>query len=382
MTSIIEPTNIFAIWAMLFAIVTIAFWIERRGGALGSFGPISLIVFGLIASNLGILPRSAPSYDVVTGYFVPVAIPLLLFGANLFQIWREARRLIAIFLIGAVGTVAGAFLAMAVVPFDALTGPFGGMFTATYIGGSVNFAAVAQMLEIDKTPMMAPALAANSIAATIYLAFLVAIPGIGLFVRFLQKTGKANKDSQGEAKRDNKAVATVPASMTPLSVSFALAISCVITLVSGWLAHLFGIGYTSLLFATAITVFIATAFPRIQTMVTGHYQLGSILIYTFFVLIGVSSDLSTLVEGGARLTIFAGIILAVHFVTIMSGARIFGFTLAETVTASNACALGPASAAAIAASRGWKPLISPAILLGVFGYFVANYLGFAIGKLY
>jgi len=53
--------------------------------------------------------------------------------------------------------------------------------------------------------------------------------------------------------------------------------------------------------------------------------------------------------------------------------------LAEVIIASNACAAGPTTAAALAASKGWRTLVTPAIMLGVFGYVVANFVGVFLG---
>jgi len=49
--------------------------------------------------------------------------------------------------------------------------------------------------------------------------------------------------------------------------------------------------------------------------------------------------------------------------------------------ASNACILGPAPAAALAASKGWRALVTPGILVGLFGYAVATFIGIAFTTL-
>ena len=38
-------------------------------------------------------------------------------------------------------------------------------------------------------------------------------------------------------------------------------------------------------------------------------------------------------------------------------------------------AAGPTTAAALAASKGWRSLVTPAIMCGVFGYVSANFVG-------
>lgn len=372
--TLIQADDFLTIWACLFGIVAFAFWLERRPGMVKSFAPISLIVIGLLASNLSILPRDSPVYDQVSRYFVALSIPLLLYGANLISIWREARRLLIVFLIGAAGTTLGALLAMQVIWLGPQSSGFAGMFAATYIGGSVNFAAVAQSVGADQTPLMAPALAANSVVATLYLIFLVAIPGMGFFLRRFSST-----QLDGSTRAENRDLAG-DGTMTPLSVSIAICLSASINSLGYYIAEVAGVEFATLLFVTVITVALATVFPGITTWTRGHYKLGSLLIYVFFVLIGVTSDLRTLLSGGASFAFFAAIVLGVHFVVLYCCGRLLRFSLAEFVTASNACALGPASAAAVAATKGWTNLVTPAVLLGVFGYFIANFVGLAIAR--
>ena len=52
--------------------------------------------------------------------------------------------------------------------------------------------------------------------------------------------------------------------------------------------------------------------------------------------------------------------------------------LAEALVASNACIMGPATAAAIAAGQGWRGLVTPGLLIGILGYVIANFLGVAV----
>jgi uncharacterized membrane protein len=47
---------------------------------------------------------------------------------------------------------------------------------ATYIGGSVNFAAVAAMVQLESGPLMACTMAADNIAMAVYLAAIALIP--------------------------------------------------------------------------------------------------------------------------------------------------------------------------------------------------------------
>ena len=61
--------------------------------------------------------------------------------------------------------------------------------------------------------------------------------------------------------------------------------------------------------------------------------------------------------------------------------KLLKLDLAEVMIASNACILGPAPAAALAASKGWQPLIAPGILVGMFGYAIATFIGVTMAAL-
>lgn len=58
------------------------------------------ILVGLAASNLGILPYEAPAYSIVMEFLLPMAVPLLLFKADLRRIFQSTGTLLVAFLVG------------------------------------------------------------------------------------------------------------------------------------------------------------------------------------------------------------------------------------------------------------------------------------------
>ena len=81
------------------------------------------------------------------------------------------------------------------------------------------------------------------------------------------------------------------------------------------------------------------------------------------------------------LTLFCGVVVAGHALTVFGIGRLLGFSGPVIIVASNACLLGPPTAAGLAASNGWSGLVAPAILCGIFGYAIANFLGVAVAGL-
>ncbi|MDE6899610.1 MAG: DUF819 family protein, partial [Oscillospiraceae bacterium] len=151
--TLIGPDDTWGLLGVMCLSVALSIFLEQKyRWAARVSGSIIALILAMAMANIGVIPISSVLYDdIVWGVIVPMGIPLLLLQCNLKKIWREAGKMLTIFLIGAVGTVAGALLA-----YFALSGPYaasGGqasdlaavasMMTGSYIGGSVNFSAMA-----------------------------------------------------------------------------------------------------------------------------------------------------------------------------------------------------------------------------------------------
>ena len=78
--TLISADNHWALLAVLFAATAIAIWLEQKyKWASKISGAIITLAIALILVNLRVIPASAPVVDdIVWGYAVPMAIPLLL----------------------------------------------------------------------------------------------------------------------------------------------------------------------------------------------------------------------------------------------------------------------------------------------------------------
>jgi uncharacterized membrane protein len=163
-----------------------------------------------------------------------------------------------------------------------------------------------------------------------------------------------------------------------LNMSIALAMSLVICALGYWIATLLGVGRYGILFITAIAVLVANVAPSQMQKLKGDFALGTFFMYLFFVTIGASAKLLELAGDAMVLVPYAVIIVGTHLLLLMVGTRLLKIDLAEALVASNACIMGPATAAAIAAGQGWRHLVTPGVLIGVLGYVIANFLGVAV----
>jgi uncharacterized membrane protein len=372
--TLIPADNLFALVAVVVAGAAFAFWAETQRWGRQVSGPVWAILFGMVLSNLGVIPAGSPTFSMVSDLLVPAAIPLLLFRANIRRIVSESGPMLAAFFVGVVGATAGALLGFLILPLGAESAELAGVFTATYTGGSMNFVAVSKAVGFDASSQYAAAMAADNLVGTPYLLVLVALPAVAWMRRAFPS------ETIEQAVRDHGAhpLAGDTGALNFLHLSTALGLSLVICALGYWIADLLGIGRYGILFVTALAVAMANLFPHRMERLEGDFELGTFFMYLFFVTIGASANLLALAGEALVLVPYAMIIVAVHLLVLLIGTRLLKIDLAEALVASNACIMGPATAAAIAAGQGWRHLVTPGLLVGVLGYVIANFLGVAV----
>ncbi|HCR94165.1 MAG TPA: hypothetical protein DIV98_04405, partial [Oceanicaulis sp.] len=172
--SLIPADNNLAVMAGLTAIAAAGFLLEKtKFGALLT-GTVWTILLAILASNLRLLPFDAPAYGFVFTYAVPVLIPLFLMKADLKRIFFETTRMTGAFLIAAFATLVGALVAAFVLPLGEHEVGIASSLTASYVGGSVNFAALTDVTGLAETApgIVSAMLATDNMASAAYLGVL------------------------------------------------------------------------------------------------------------------------------------------------------------------------------------------------------------------
>ena len=378
--TLISPANDFALMAVLFVIAGGAFLAERT--RLGSHltGAVIAILAAILAANLRIIPHSAPAFDFVFSYFVPVLIPLFLFKANLRHMLFETTRMTVAFLIASLGTIIGVVIAVSLLDLSALAAASGldpaareagiaGLFASTYIGGSVNYAALGDItgLRADAS-FFSAATATDNLFSAVFLSVLALLPGWQWLAR------KFTTHEHGEEIVQEAG----PEPIT--SASLTLAIAAAISFVAIGDALTAVLDMPSLRYAviTLLVLIAATAFPNLMARMHGAFEVGVGLAFVFFAAIAAGADLVAMIEIAPILVVLVVILLSVHLLVLLVVGRLFKLTIPELVTASNAAVLGATTAPALAAARGWHDLVTPGVLVGVLGYALGTFAGTAI----
>ena len=395
--SLIAADDTWALLVLMVASVALAIWLEQKYvWASKISGAIIALLIALAASNLAIIPTSCVLYDnIVWDFAVPLGIPLLLLQCNMKKIWKETGRMMVIFLIGAAGTVAGAFLAYTLLHryIPGLEG-VAAMMTGSYIGGGVNFAALAA--EFDVGEIKAAATVADNLLMALYFFALIFIAGMKFFrshyshphIDAVAESGDlSGAQTQAAAYWSRKGI-----SLKDIALNFAYAAAVVFaaklisTFVGGlipdtgvvlhMLHTFFGSEYV---WITTVSMACATFGEKQVAKLSGSQEIGTYLIYLFLFVIGVPASISKILTETPLLLAFTGIMVVVNMLFCFIGGKLLRFDLEDIILASNANIGGPTTAAGMAISQGWSALVGPVMLVGTFGYVIGTYLGILVG---
>ncbi len=344
---LIHPENHWALLAVLVTAGAFGLWAERTKWGARLSGAVIAIASTFALSNLGIIPASAPMYGTVWSYLVPLAIPLLLFKADLRRILREAGPTLAAFGAGAVGTVVGTLVAFACIPLGTEGPKLAGIFCATYVGGSMNYVATAAALGLRSGDLLSAGVAADNLVMTLYFLVLFALPGVPWLRRRFRRRVEQATGSEGATGY------WASRSITLHGLAGSLAVAAVACAIGYGAAAFLGWKGGGILVLTALVVAAATLFPRWLGSLGGAEELGTLLMQVFFATIGASANISVVLRVGPMLFVFAGLILLTHLVFILAAGKLLRLDLAEVVIASNANMGGPTTAAAMAVARRW-----------------------------
>jgi len=241
--------------------------------------------------------------------------------------------------------------------------------------------ATAEAVGLDDSSQYIAALSADAVGAILFLALLLLLPGMAIARKAMPSKFLEVEDTPSE-------VSSPPAGDEDSGRRFRLdlsingiAVSLAICLAAQGIASAFDADYAFILIVTVLALIVANFAKPVTRLVRHEFEVGTLLMYVFFGAIGAGAEIATVVGSAMPAALFIVVLIAVHLSLLLIVGRVFKLDLAEAMIASNACILGPATAAAMAASRGWKELVTPGVLVGILGYSVATFIGIAITRI-
>lgn len=404
-----------ALSAVVAGLTALAFWLDHRFRSLSRLGASLLaIVLGAIVSNLGLVPVSAGVYDMITGPITSLAIAWLLLSVNLADVRKVGPAMLAAYVLAAVGTALGAFVGALIFSgvFQGDMWRLAGVLTGTYTGGSLNFVSVGRAVDLPDS-LFAGATAADALTTALWMGATLVLP---LWLRRFfptpvpgERLGEAMVATRGEAGsgvvRDplhEPGVARDPIPPSaygsgsvgdPEGVPHPFFLKEAVSTLDLAILGALGVG---LLMGSALLEGLFPAIPSVLwlttlALVVGHipglrlpqggFQLGTLALHFFFVVIGIFSRVSEILAVGLEVFWLTLVVVGIHGLVVYGGGRLARLDVGTLSVASQAAVGGPSSALAVAVSREWKGLVLPGIVVGLLGYAVGNYLGVGVAVL-
>ena len=397
--SLIAADDTWMLLSIMCVSVALAIWLEQKYiWASKISGAIIALIVALVLSNLSIIPTNSVLYDdIIWGFAVPMGIPLLLLQCNMKKIWKETGRMMVIFLIGSVGTCVGAVVAWLLLHnhIPELSG-IAAMMTGSYIGGGVNFAALA--LEFDVSgEMIGATTVADNLLMALYFFALILFAGMKFFRKHYKHPHIDEVAAVGTDESQTQAAAywkRKDISLKDIALNFAYCV-VIVTLakligsligalipttnpILSILNTFFGSQYV---WITTLSMACATFGEKQVSKLNGSQEIGTYLIYLFLFVIGVPASIIKIITETPLLLVFTAMMVIINMLFCFVGGKLLKFDLEDIILASNANIGGPTTAAGMAISQGWSKLVAPVMLIGTFGYVIGTYAGVIIGSL-
>ncbi len=393
MQTLIEPDQAWLLWAVITGGVALSIWLEQTyNWAAKLSGPVLALCIAMLLANLWIMPPESPVYGVIQGELVPLALPLLLLRANVFHIARMTGWLFLAFHLASLGTIVGAIVATITMYSRLHDAPeLAGIMTASYIGGAINFYAVASSYGISGNRLGSLLVADNVIMAGIFMV-LILMCRSNWVRRWYPHPHSADAVDSRQLAAEHWRRKEI--SLFDIAAAFAVA-AAVVALARftaeqvGAALHHAAIGSKALtevlanryVHITFWSTLVATVFHRPLLKIHGAEEFGAYLLYVFLFVIGLPADLWTVFANVPIMFVFCLMIAVANLIVAFALGKLCRLDMEHLAIAVNASLGGPPTAAAMAISMGWSKLVLPALLVGIWGYTIGTAVGLAVGEL-
>jgi len=384
-----SPIGVLAVLALVAAFF---FMIEQTTRAkLFQYLPPLLFIYAtpVFLNNFDVIPSASPIYSGLSAYLLPAFIVLMLIKVNVPAVVRVMGKGVLVMLMGTAGVMVGAVVAYLLVHSwlseDAWKGY--GALAGSWIGGTANMAATAEMLGTSEEQFGLAVIADN----VIYVFWLPLLLMSRDFADRFNKWARVPEDrimamdAAAEVHVEDDHAPTMPQylfliaiviGVTWIGTALAPGISEWIASTSPGLGSVFGETTTRILLVTTLALILSTT--RVSTL-PNSTALGTALIYIFVAGMGARASVAGLAEA-PMFVAGAFVWIIIHGLFCLAGAWIFRVDI-HSVAIASAANIGAAASAPIVAAHHRPNLVPASILMALLGYAMGNYLAPLTGHL-
>jgi uncharacterized membrane protein len=375
-----------------------------RWDALARLSPVVLCyVAGILVGNAGVMTEPAAEVaDLATAATVALAIPLLLFGADLRRWVRLARPTMVSFGLAVVAIVVTASMATLLFPDVGGAGPeVAGMTVGVYTGGTANMGAIGRALQVPEATFVALN-AADVLLGAVYLLVLLTVAK-RMLSTFLppfrtraphgpadapdaaaagERMAAAQQDTWSHRPSPLAVVRGLLAALAVVMVGAAASLLVVTTLGDVEMAG----ALDSDVFASGVilavtTLAMAASFWRPVHAIPGTYTVGQYLFLMFAVAIGTLAEFGELIDSLGTVFPYLTVALVGAIVLHLALAAVFRIDTDTAIITSTAAVFGPPFVGPVAAAIGNREIVVSGLTTGVVGLALGNYAGLAVAYL-
>jgi len=342
-------------------------------------------IVGIVAGNLGIIPESSKAVqETITMITIPLAIPLLLFSANIKQWFSLAGKTALSMFFGLLSVVIMVFTGFFIFKNHGMADlwKIGGMLIGVYTGGTPNLAALKIMLNIDENIYLLTH-TYDMILSGLYFLFLITV-GQRFFLLFLKpfRFSQATGYKETFNLDEQNPYSGILNKKTFLPLLKALGLSVLIFAIGGGASLLVPENSQMVVVILIITSLgiCASVLPSINK-IDKTFELGMYLILVFSVDVASMVDITAL--AGKTPTLFSYLALVVFgslFLHVVF-ARIFKIDSDTVIVTSTALICSPPFVPVVAGALKNREIVVSGLTVGIVGYAIGNYLGFLVAEI-
>ncbi len=356
----------------------------KRFPILTKLGAVLIAYFiGLLIGGFGLLPENSETVqEIVTMITIPVAIPLLLFSADIRAWAKLAKRTFISMIIAMVSVVL--FVVIGFLLFksanDAEFWKVGGLLIGVYTGGTPNMAALKLMLDVDNEVFLL-AHTYDMLIAAAYFLVLISV-GQRLFGYFLPKFEfSGNTDGENLLDENKEPYWGILKKKNRLPLAKALGISVMIFALAGS-TTLFVPENSQMIVVILIITTLGIAFSFVPSVngIEKTFELGMYLILVFSLTIASMVDVTEMVGSSPHLFYYILLVIFGSLTLQVLISRFFKIDRDTVMITSTALIFSPPFVPVVAAAIKNKEVVVSGLTVGIIGYAIGNYLGVIVAE--
>ena len=347
-------------------------WAEDKFKVIRWLSPIIICyLVGILLGNIPALTLNSEVLETTTGISVILAIPLLLFSANLPVLLKQVRPALFSFFLGITGVIVCVLLAYWIFG-DRISDAHAvsGMMIGVYTGGTQNMSAIGMGLGVEEETFILLNSADIVFSGAYFIFLLTAVKRI--MARFLPAYKRGQNGS--ESKETEQVSQEKTGKFLQILVGLVIAIALV-GIAIGTSLLIFGEIAEPWVILIITTLGIAASFfPMVRTL-PGTFNTANYMLLVFALAMGSMANFSELLAASSALFWFCGFVVFGSILLHYLLAILFKVDRDTLIITSTAAIFGPPFIAPVAQAIGNKEIIPIGIALGLIGFAIGNYLG-------